>query len=539
MTAAEVESRSRGARSRPPPRPLISYAVHQSAKGTRVADRYLLTSMLATGATASVWRATDQALDRPVALKILHPHLMGDSDLVARFANEACLTATVSHPSLVGIHDTVMGPTPAIVLEFVDGPDLRKRLDAGPCSVAEVLSLGWVIADALDVAHRAGMIHRDVKPANIICTAGGQPKLGDFGIATAAPGDRTATGLVLGTAKYLAPEQVRGGTVDARTDVYALCVVLYEALCGRAPFERTGDLPTAMARLEESPRLPRTIRPDIPIGVEAIVLRGLARDPDSRWPSAAALRDAIGVEAESLGLALGPLDLSSVAVEYFDTPVASPQEHHGHSSSPSPTRVIPRGEATTDPSIGRRRRWPRRAFGTIIVGAVLALGIGLVLSSNLTSELTNGLVDRERQPSIGEVSAYDPEGTGPPGEHDDLAERVLDGDPATSWNTEMYDDRDLGAKRGVGLVFELSETSSVRAIDIRSDGTDWAAEIYVSDTLPTELDGWGPPRAVATGLGSEATLRPDQPGRAVLLWITDLGRSGPPYRLEIDDVTIS
>ena len=192
------------------------------------------------------------------------------------------------------MHDTISGPPPAIVLEYVDGPDMRRRLDAGPCTIADGMSLGWMVADGLDAAHRAGLVHRDVKPANIICTLTGEPKLGDFGIATASAGDRTATGLVLGTAKYLAPEQVRGSSVDARTDVYALCIVLYETICGRVPFERAGDLPTAMARLEDPPPVPRSIRPGIPIGVESIVLRGLARDPDARWPSAGALRDAIG-----------------------------------------------------------------------------------------------------------------------------------------------------------------------------------------------------------------------------------------------------
>ena len=511
-----------------------------SAEGTRLGERYRLISKLASGATASVWRATDEALDRPVAVKVLHPHLADDPDLAARFAEEARLAATVSHPSLVAVHDTVSGPPPAIVLEYVDGPDLRRRLDAGPCSVAEVISLGWVVADGLDVAHRAGMIHRDVKPANIICTAGGHPKLGDFGIATSAPGDRTATGVVLGTAKYLAPEQVRGGLVDARTDVYALCVVLYEALCGRAPFVRTGDLPTAMARLEEPPPLPRTIRSDIPTGVESLVLRGLARDPDSRWPSAAALRDAIGVEADSLGLPLGPLDLGAVAGEQGIDATRTAPPGPGRVAPAPTTRVRAADDGVPVASPAQpRRRWPGRVLGVVTVSAILALGTMLVSAGHPIPELVDGSADAGPAPTVVKVSAYDPEGTGPQGEHDDLAAHVLDDDPSTGWSTERYDDPDLGAKRGVGLVFELAETVHVREIEVRSDGTDWTAEIYVSDSTAADLDGWGPPLVVAPGLGSDATLRPDATGRAVLVWIIDLGRAGPPYRLEIEAVTIS
>ena len=532
--------------------------------GTRLDDRYLLTSRLATGATAVVWRAVDEFLNRPVAVKSLHPHLASDHDLASRFAEEARVAATVSHPSLVAVYDAVEGPPPAIVLEFVDGPDMRRRLDAGPCSMAEVLSLGWAIADALDFVHRAGLVHRDVKPANIICTSDGRPKLGDFGIATAAAGDRTATGVVLGTAKYLAPEQVRGGQIDARTDVYALCVVLYEALCGRAPFERAGDLPTAMARLEEPPPLPRAIRPGIPTGIESIVLRGLAREPAARWPSAGALRDAVATESESLALELGPMDLRPVISIEADTPCDQPL---GETSRSEPRhdrvqaeRSEPRHDRVqaerSEPVGGRTQRltlngdqpietlettsrWGRRSLIGAAFLAVAILGATLVAGGNPITDVRDRFPSAVVEPTPVRAIAFDPEGTGPPGEHDDLAGKVLDGDPDTEWHTEIYDDRSMGVKPGVGLVIELAEPALMSELIIASDGTDWAASVYVSDTTPASLGGWGPALSIATGLGRDVSFRPETRGGSILIWIIDLGTGGSSFRLAIREVTIS
>ena len=592
--------------------------------GTRLGDRYLLTSQLATGATAVVWRAVDVFLDRPVAIKALHPHLAFDHDLAARFADEARVAATVSHRSLVAVYDTISGPPPAIVLEFVDGPDMRRRLDVGRCSVAEVLSLGWTIADALDAAHRAGLVHRDVKPANIICTGGGQPKLGDFGIATAAAGDRTATGIVLGTAKYLAPEQVRGGPIDARTDVYALCVVLYEALCGRVPFERAGDLPTAMARLEEPAPSPRSSRPNIPIGVESIVVRGLAREPGDRWPSAAALRDAVAAEAEVLELELGPIDLRLVLppepthgpaperqaglndestqrlsvdderpterlsvdderpterlsvdderpterlsldderpterlsldderpterlsldderpTERLSLDDERPTERLSLDDERPTERLSLDDERPTEPE-PRRSRSVRRILTAAGFLAVAILGATLVAGGNPVAEILESIPTTDPEPMPISAVAFDPEGTGPPGEHDELAGNVLDGDPNTEWHTEIYDDRSMGIKAGVGLVIELAEPARMDELTITSDGDGWAASVYISDTTPTSLGGWGSALMVATGLDRDVTLRPATRGASLLIWITDLGTGGSSFRLTIHEVTIT
>ena len=371
------------------------------SEGTVLHDRYLLDRELAEGATATVWIGVDQLLNRAVAIKVLHGHLIDNTDHAGRFADEARVAATVAHPNLVAVYDAVPGPPPAIIMELIDGPDLRQRLAQGPLSVGEALSLGAPIADALDAAHRRGLVHRDVKPGNVMITRDGRPKLGDFGIATLQAGNRTATGIVLGTAKYLAPEQVRGDTIDARTDVYALCVTLYEALCGTVPFERDGDLPTAMARLEEAPAPIRSRRSDIPTSLEAIVLRGLAREPEARWPSAGAVRDALTDQAEELGYELGAIYTreSSAAPRQSSLPppasressLPPPSQPRAPSATPAgigdpdggstTARLQPKPPSSADPAADPSRpprRWLARILFGLFLGAIAVLGWVLI-----------------------------------------------------------------------------------------------------------------------------------------------------------------
>src|SRR5262245_17447801 len=188
---------------------------------------------------ATVWEAVDEILARRVAVKVLHPHLASDHQFVARFRREAVAAARLSHPAIVSIYDTCTDDgVDAIVMELVRGTTLRTELDRRgrfePDAAAAVVA---EIADALACAHEAGIVHRDIKPANVLLSNDGRVLVTDFGIAKAGDGlDLTGTNMTLGTAKYLAPEQVEGGPVDARTDVYATGVILYELLCGRPPF---------------------------------------------------------------------------------------------------------------------------------------------------------------------------------------------------------------------------------------------------------------------------------------------------------------
>ena len=263
--------------------------------GRLLAGRYRLERSLASGGMAQVWDGLDQTLARRVAIKVLHPHLARDASFVARFRAEAVAAARLSHPSIVSVYDTCSEDgIEAIVMELVVGTTMRADLDEhGPMRLPAVLAIGTQVADALGAAHASGLVHRDVKPANILLAADGRVLVADFGIAKAAEGnDLTTAGAMVGTAKYLAPEQVEAGPIDGRADLYALGVVLYEALAGVAPFVADTDAATALARLHRDPRPLRELRPEVPEPVAAVVHQALQRDPARRFATAAAMRTA-------------------------------------------------------------------------------------------------------------------------------------------------------------------------------------------------------------------------------------------------------
>ena len=251
---------------------------------------------LARGGMATVWVADDPVLSRRVAIKILRADLALDEGTRARFRHEAIAAARLSHPNIVSTYDTGDDDGIAyIVMELVDGTTLRHLIDQrGGLPVAEVIRIGKQVADALEAAHRAGLVHRDVKPANVLVPSTGQVKVTDFGIAKAAGGDDlTRTGTVMGTARYLSPEQVNGRPTDARTDVYALGLLLYEALCGHPPFGGDTDIATAMARLTTSAPAIRVERPEVSRALDDVIHRCMARQPAARFSTAAEVRDAL------------------------------------------------------------------------------------------------------------------------------------------------------------------------------------------------------------------------------------------------------
>ncbi|MFN2555909.1 MAG: protein kinase [Nitriliruptorales bacterium] len=262
-----------------------------------VAERYQLEEPIATGGVAIVWRAHDIVLDRSVAVKLLHPHLTGDTTTVERFRREAQAAAQLAHPNAVAIYDTGLEDDLVyLVMEYVDGPSLRDVIqEQGALNPTVVAALGEQVASALGEAHLNGFVHRDVKPANILLTSEGLPKVTDFGIAKAVGQDDTLTtpGTVIGTAAYLAPEQLEGLEVDARADIYALGVLLYECLTGEPAYQ--GDTPTATAAARLSRELPppRTVRADIPRALDRIIVTATRRDPAERFADGKAMASAL------------------------------------------------------------------------------------------------------------------------------------------------------------------------------------------------------------------------------------------------------
>lgn len=262
--------------------------------GQLVDGRYQVVSRIARGGMATVYLAVDRRLDREVALKVMHPHLAessGGADFVARFRREARAAARLTHPGLVSVFDQGLdGETSYLTMEYVSGGNLRHRLAArGSLTVGEALDLVDAVLDALSAAHRAGLVHRDIKPENVLLTAEDRVKVGDFGLARAVTEVTSATtGTVLGTVAYLAPELVTRGASDARTDVYATGVLLYEAITGRQPF--TGETPIQIAfqHVNDDVPPPSDVADWLPTEVDALVGALTARDPDDRPADAAA-----------------------------------------------------------------------------------------------------------------------------------------------------------------------------------------------------------------------------------------------------------
>jgi eukaryotic-like serine/threonine-protein kinase len=265
----------------------------QSTSTDQATARYRLRRELASGGMATVHLADDVVLDRPVALKILAPNLAADAAFVDRFRHEARAAGQLRHPNVVTVYDWgAMDGTWFIAMEYVEGRTLADIIaEDGPLAPNEAAAIAAEIVDALDAAHRQGLVHRDVKPSNIIVTPDGRVKIADFGIARAARGglDLTQVGMIVGTAAYLSPEQAQGAAVDPRSDLYALGVVLFEMTTGRLPFTSEGALGYATQHVSTPPPRLRTIRPDLPVELDELVDRLLAKDPDHRHQTAADL----------------------------------------------------------------------------------------------------------------------------------------------------------------------------------------------------------------------------------------------------------
>jgi eukaryotic-like serine/threonine-protein kinase len=319
--------------------------------------RYRLEASIGTGGMAEVFRGQDTTLDRQVAIKVLAPQFARDPSFVERFRREAQAAARLNHPNIVNVYDTgVDDDTNYIVMEYVEGRTLAEYLAGGgrlaPAKAAEIAEK---VAEALAAAHAQGVIHRDIKPANIMVTRDGRVKVMDFGIARLVAGPDTVeqTAAVLGTAAYLSPEQAQGQTVDARSDLYSLGIVLYEMVTGSPPFTGDSAMAVAYKHVQETPLPPSSLNADVPPRLDAVVMRALAKNPANRYQSAGEFRDDLrrviaGEEVEATPL----LPVGAGATQVI--------------SRPPPTAVLP----PTDPDEGRK------AWMWVLIAAVILLILG-------------------------------------------------------------------------------------------------------------------------------------------------------------------
>ncbi len=458
--------------------------------GKTVAGRYELEEVVGHGGMSSVYRAHDSLLERYVALKVLHEQYNEDEDFVERFKREARSVAQLQHPNIVTVIDR--GEEEGrqyIVFEFIDGENLKEFVvRKGRLDLREALEIAVEIARALAFAHEHGLIHRDVKPQNVLLNGDGRAKVTDFGIARSLDVEHgvTQTGTVLGTSNYIAPEQASGQQVDVHTDVYSLGVVLYELLTGEVPFPGESFVAVAMKHVHEPPPNVLDVRGDVPLRVASAIDRALEKDPTERFPT----MDAFAAELEAC---LAELDRGEAG---------------------DATVVIP---AATRP----RRRKPAARL-PLFIGLLGALAIAAIVVGLLTLGDRGNTVAVGARIAIAGVGAYDPYGDGT--EHDAAAINATDGNPSTYWTTETYNSGLDRVKKGVGMLLDAHGVSQVSRITVVTDTPGFTAEIRA-----TNIRG-GPTQAVSDKRVVSRTARfaidASTPKRYYLVWITKLALDG-------------
>jgi serine/threonine-protein kinase len=464
--------------------------------GDVIAERYELVEICGTGGMSTVYKAHDQLLERNVALKVLHPHYGDDEEYVERFRREARAVAQLSHPNIVTVIDRGEADGHQfIVFEFIDGENLKELVGrSGALPVRRAIELGIAIADGLAFAHDHGLVHRDVKPQNVLLNGDGEAKVTDFGIARSLDVEHgvTQTGTVMGTSNYLSPEQASGKPVTPATDVYSLGVVLYEMLTAEVPFPGDNFVAVAMKHLNEPPPDILQVRPDVPLRLAAAIDRALEKDPARRFSSMGGFAHELRASLEELGS--------------FDA------EHTFIAPSPVLRESAPHRVRS------RRPRWPLYLLLALIGAAAIAAG-ALMLGGSKGKPGNAGGGATGAPVALSGVSGYDPQGTG--GEHDSDAAKATDGNPSTFWYTEHYSSSAFGGlKDGVGVVLDAGRAAKVTRVTVTSDTPGFSARIE-SGSSPS--GPFAPVSGTQTVSSSTTFAVSGAAARYYVVWITSLG----------------
>jgi hypothetical protein len=504
--------------------------------GTLLGGRYRLDAQIGRGGMSTVYLAFDTVLERPVAIKLMHREIASDSDQLERFRREARSVARLNHPHIVTVIDageepspdgalgdpggagggTVGVGTPYIVLEYVEGETLKALIRRdGPLEIPRAIAYTIELARALGAAHEHLIVHRDVKPQNVLIGVEGGAKITDFGIArTLTEEGLTMDGRILGTTDYVSPEQAIGQSVTGQSDLYSLGIVLYEMLTGLVPFTAETPVAVAMRHVREDVPDVQIARPEVSAATASVVDRATTKNLAERYPDVASmladLEEALAIEASRTGQATG--EVTTVL------------------------RTLP-GKA--------RRRLPwrmRHPVRWVVSLALLAalVALGLILAADRTHRGVASVVDDRpglRAGPLAQPAAHDynPFGTGPENPEEDQS--AVDGDPNTSWSTEHYYDGTLkkAGGTGVGLYVDAAPNVAGRQIEIQTPTPGFAAQIYVANQIdlslpygnstPLTARGWRGPVGADANVRDSAHVTLALDGgryRYYLVWITTL-----------------